>query len=273
MSRPIAAAMFVTLAALVAGAWWLHRPEPQVPTEPVVQSSHRSKGPLITTVARPSSDASARPAVVEDSSWDPELIKRVEHKYRYLLGESRLSPAQLAQLRELLLQREQLHEMAGVPDDEDTQLDPAERARIERALGGLDARIRTLLDAAQYARYETLRESDVEQEQLSQYSGGVSALAPLNAQQERLILEARLRHKKRFESGLRDFGLDRPSLSVEERNYAHRNVAQTLSEYRDNFLAEVRPALSEDQYFLLSSYESTEFARELERLQTLINSK
>jgi hypothetical protein len=46
-----------------------------------------------------------------------------------------------------------------------------------------------------------------------------------------------------------------------------------LNEYRDNFLAEVRPTLTEDQYFLLSSYESTEFARELERLQKMINSK
>ena len=272
MSRPIVAAVFVTLAAVAASAWWLHRPDPPALPETVTQPSRKARAPLVATSAKPSG-AYARPAVVEDSSWDPDLIKRVEHKYRYLLGESRLSAAQVAELRELLLQREQLHEMAGIPDDEDSQLDPAERGRIERALANLDARIRAVLDAAQYSRYEALRESDVDQEHLSQYSGGVSALAPLNAQQERLILEARLRHKKRFEAGLRDFGLDRASLSVEERNYAHRNVAQTLNEYRDAFLAEVRPALTEDQYFLLSSYESTEFARELERLQVLINSK
>jgi hypothetical protein len=95
----------------------------------------------------------------------------------------------------------------------------------------------------------------------------------LDPAQERAILEARLRHKKRFEAGLRDIGLDRATLSDEERDYAHHNVAHTLQEYRDNFLAEVRPALTEEQYFMLSSYESTEFARELERLQLLINSK
>lgn len=163
MNRPVAAAFFVTLAASTASVWWLHRQEAQAPNpEPISQAPHKNKGPFISTIAKPSV-AAARPAVVEDSSWDPELIKRVEHKYRYLLGEARLSPAQAAQLRELLLQREQLHEMAGVPDDPDSQLDPAERSRIERALAGLDARIRAMLDAAQFSHYETLRESDIEQ--------------------------------------------------------------------------------------------------------------
>jgi hypothetical protein len=272
MSRPIAAAILATLAAVAASAWWLHRPEPAVLGSMMQPAAHKRTPALVATGSR-SNRAAPRPAVVDDSSWDPELVRRVERKYSYLLTDSRLAPVQLAQLRELLLQREQLRTMAGPVDDFDSQLDPVERGRIEQALAALEKRIRALLDGAQYSRYESLRESDVEQENLSQYSGGISDFAPLNPQQERLILEARLRYKKRFDAGLRDFGLDRTSLSVEERNYAHRNVAQTLNEYRDSFLAEVRPSLSEDQYFLLSSYESTEFARELERQQVLINSK
>lgn len=273
MSRPIAVAMCVALTAVAASAWWLHRPATNsIASEPTAQVPRKHAAGLVPARAKPARP-SPRPAVVEDSSWDPGLITRVEHKYRYLLTDTRMTPLQLAQLRELLLQQEQLRGMAVSPNDIDTQLDPVERGRIERALAGLDARIRALLDPAQYSRFETLRESDVEQENLSQYSGGISSFAPLNPQQERMILEARLRHKKRFEAGLRDFGLDRPSLSLEERDYAHRNVAQSLNDYRDSFLADVRPALSEDQYFLLSSYESTEFARELERLQMLINSK
>ena len=272
MSRPMAAALVVTLAAVAGSTWWLHRSEPAA-VEPLAQPAPHKRAPgVATTVAKPS-PAAPRPAVVDDASWDPELVKRVELKYRYLLMDSQLAPAQLAQLRELLLQQEQLRTMAGPVDDIDSQLDPVERGRIEKALAALDMRIRALLDPAQHSRYEALRESDVEQENLSEYRGGISNFAPLNSQQERVILEARLRYKKRFEAGLRDFGLDRASLSDEERNYAHRNVTQSLNEYRDNFLAEVRPSLTEEQYFLLSSYESTEFARELERLQVLINSK
>ena len=267
MSRPIAAAAVVTLAALLAGLWWLQRSDP-VPGAPAMS---KSPPPAIARPKAGSPSQSTRPAVVEASSWDPQLIERVQRKYRYLWAD--LSASQLEQLHELLLQFEQLREVMRPADSDETEIDAIERGRIERAMAALEIRIRGLLDPVQSVRYESLRDSDIEQDQLAQYSGAISNLAPLAPTQERAILEARLRHKKRYEAGLRDFGLDRTTLSAEERNYAHRNAAQTLKEYRDNFLAEVRPTLTEEQYFLLSSYESTEFARELERLQILINSK
>jgi len=272
MSRPRAVAILVTLGMAAAGLWWLYRSEPSNLVESVPAASNEPAAANPSPSVEPTL-ASPAAAVLEELPRDPELVKRVEQKYRFLFADLRLSAAQLAQLRELLLEQQRLRDMLGPADDPDLKQDPAERARLERALAAIDARVRALLDPAQFARYETLRESDVEQGHLAQYSGGVSALAPLDPQQERLILDARLRHKKRFEAGMRDFGLDRASLSEEERLYAHSNIAQALDEYRDNFLAEVRPALTEDQYFLLSSYETTEFARELERLQVLINSK
>jgi hypothetical protein len=272
MRRPFAVAALLTLGVAAAGVWWLYHSEPGSVVESVPATSGQP-APATRSTSVESPPASSDAAKLEELPRDPELIRRVEQKYRFLFADLRLTAAQLAQLRELLLEQQQLRDMLGPADDPDLKQTPAERARLERALAAIDARIRALIDAAQFARYETLRESDVEQGHLAQFSGGVSALAPLNPQQERLILEARLRHKERFEAGMRDFGLDRASLSDEERLYAHRNVTQALNEYRDNFLTEVRPALTEDQYFLLSSYETTEFARELERLQVLINSK
>jgi hypothetical protein len=271
MSRPIAVAVLLTLGVVAASVLWLYRSGPAPAIEPLAQGPAR---PALDVIDHGSvTTGAARPADVEESAWDPELIKRVEKKYRFLLAELRLTPAQLTQLRELLFEQQQLRDMLAPIGDEDVKQPPSERAVLERALAAIDARIRALVDPAQFARYENLRESDVEQGHLNEYSGGVSALAPLSPQQERLILDVRLRHKKRFEAGLRDVGLDRASLSVEERLYAHRNIAQALNEYHDNFLADVRPALTEDQYILLSAYETTEFARELERLQVLINSR
>jgi hypothetical protein len=270
MSKPIAVAVVITLSALLGGLWWLQRPEP-ASRSATASPSHPSAA-IALTKAR-AAPASPRPAVVAPASWDPHLIENVQRKYRYLWADLRLNPQQLEQLHELLLHSEQLREVARPSSTDETQLDLVEIRRIEQALVGLDTQIRRLLDPAQYARYESLRDSDVEQEHLVQYSGGISNFAPLDPAQERAILEARLRHKKRFEAGLRDIGLDRATLSDAERDYAHHNVAQNLQEYRDNFLAEVRPTLTEEQYFMLSSYESSEFARELERLQLLINSK
>jgi hypothetical protein len=43
--------------------------------------------------------------------------------------------------------------------------------------------------------------------------------------------------------------------------------------YLDDFLMEVAPLLTAEQYTLLRNYETTEFQRELERLRRQINSK
>jgi hypothetical protein len=121
--------------------------------------------------------------------------------------------------------------------------------------------------------YELLKESDLEQHQVAEYVGGVGNVAPLDQRQERQILDAKLRQKQRYAATLRDVGLDRDSLSETERAYAQAQVAEAFKGYFDDFLMEVSPSLMQDQYTLLRNYETTEFQRELEKLQRQINSK
>jgi hypothetical protein len=133
-------------------------------------------------------------------------------------------------------------------------------------------------DATRVALVESAREpadkdTAVERRHLAEYVRGIRNFAPVSAEQERAILQAKLRHKAAYETVLRDSGFQRETLSTAEREYAHRLVARALNDYKENFLLEVKPVLNDEQFTLLSNYEATEFRRELERLQTEINAK
>jgi hypothetical protein len=165
-------------------------------------------------------------------------------------------------LRQLLLERESAasNANAGRPD-------------YEARLAEVDARISELLDAADYQKYTALKKSDVEQHHLNIYARGIKPIAPLSPEQNQALLFARLRHKKTFEAVLRDSGLQHERLSPTERAYAHKVIAQALQQYQNDYLQEAKSLLEDEQFVLLSSYESTEFRLELERLQAQIDAK
>jgi protein-disulfide isomerase-like protein with CxxC motif len=87
------------------------------------------------------------------------------------------------------------------------------------------------------------------------------------------VLDAKLRQKQRYAAAIRDAGLDRERLSNEERAFAHAKTAEALKLYMEDFLADVAPSLTQEQYAQLKNYETTEFTRELSRLQQRINAK
>jgi cell division septum initiation protein DivIVA len=189
--------------------------------------------------------------------WDQAFIDFVSKKYQYLLADVR-SSAVRAKLMQLLLERE--HLVAALPESR------PRLAQIERE-------IQALLPAAHFTTFDLLKESDEEQHHVLEYAGGISNFAPLTPAQQRAVLEAKLRHKRQFETALRDAGMDRETLSFAERDYAHSVVQRAMQDYKNGFLMDVQPILTEDQYMLLSNYETTELDRELQKLQIAINSK
>jgi hypothetical protein len=109
--------------------------------------------------------------------------------------------------------------------------------------------------------------------ELADYVGGLSNIAPVSVEQQRAILEAKARHRQVYDTALRDSGLEREGLSVAEREYAHRTLARALDDYRQGFLLDVKPALDDEQFALLSNYEATQFKQRLAELQIKINAK
>lgn len=191
-----------------------------------------------------------RPLTMDDAA-DAALLAHAEHKYRFLIAD--VDPDQVEKLRRLLLDRESEGSLA--------------------ARNRLDAQIGQLLSADGSAYFQVLKDSDLEQHHLAEYTGGISNVSPLDERQERIVLDAKLRQKQRYGTVMRDVGLDRDALSVAERKYAHDKTVEALKQYLDEFLSEVSPALTPEQYMQLKNYETTEFSRELARLQQKINAK
>jgi hypothetical protein len=191
--------------------------------------------------------------------WDQTLVEPMESKYRYLLADI-ADPASRETLRQLLLERENAATETG-------------RSDYELRLAEIDARIGEFLDAADYQEYIALKKSDVEQHHLNVYARGISQLAPLSPEQHQTLLFAKLRHKKNFEAVLRDSGMQQDRLSPTEREYAHKIITQALQEYQQAYMEEARQLLAEEQFVLLTNYESTEFKLELERQLAQIDAK
>jgi hypothetical protein len=224
------------------------------------KNSNMPDAELVTSVPLATESLTARPARVSQQRRDlladsPDesaaFREHVEHKYRHLLAD--VDHARVEELKLRLLERE-------------SELDMNVRERM-------DAELAELLPAASFTYYQALKESDREQHHLDEYAGGLSNVAPLDEHQQRVVLDAKLRQKERYAAVIRDLGLDRESLSTTDREYAHARSAEALKRYLDEFLMAVSPSLTSEQYTLLKNYETTEFARELSRLQQRINAK
>ncbi len=221
--------------------------ESAVSAESQNERASAKQAPLVSPLV-PEQQRSLAPT---DDAPDAAFLAQVERKYRFLIAD--VEEEHVDELRRRLLERE-------------SEINLGSRARIDAGIG-------RLLPAQSFAYYESLKDSDLEQHHLAEYTGGISNVAPLDERQERLVLDAKLRQKQRYAALMRDVGLDRESLSTEERAYAHAKAAEALKQYMDDFLSDVAPSLSQAQYTQLKNYEATEFARELSRLQQRINAK
>lgn len=242
----------VIAAAIASAAIFVskqrHEDQPAAIAESAsAQASQSRERPLVSPLVPEQSRALA----ATDDTFDPALLAQVEHKYRFLISD--VDKEHVDELRRRLLERE-------------SEMDLRSRESIDAGIG-------KMLPAESFAYYQTLKDSDLEQHHLAEYTGGISNVAPLDEHQERIVLNAKLRQKQRYASLMRDAGLERESLSNEERAFAHARAAEALKQYMDDFLADVAPSLTQEQYAQLKNYEMTEFSRELSRLQQRINAK
>jgi hypothetical protein len=199
----------------------------------------------------------AQTHVATSDSEESTIAQYAAEKYRYLLDDLRyLQATQVQKLQRALLARERL---TGQPND-------------AAAMANIEAEIRGLLRPDDYATYEMLKESDLELFKLNEYAAGITNVAPLSAADRESILKTKLAYKERFRQLLLDSGLQRTDLSAAEREYAYSVTERALDGYRQSYLQEVRQYLTnEEQFALLSNYETTEFKAELARLRSMVD--
>lgn len=249
---------------MFAAVLWASRPRQPAPTElnsvatPAQAALHEiQREPSVAAHADTASALLDTPA-----SADPEestIAQYTSEKYQLLLDDLHyLEASQAVALRKALLARERLAGEAGA-------------AGRNEALVKVEEQIRGILNPADHATYQMLRESDLELYKLNEYAGGIANVAPLSAHDRKAILRTKLAYKERFRQLLRDSDLQRRDLSAAEREFAYSMTSRAMEDYKRSYLQEVRQYLANDeQYTLLSNYETTEFNAELARLQSMV---
>ena len=245
--------------------YWTSRPGPVARTESKLVETRSQPSPDEVRRAQPGT-AQAHNAAALVSTQAPTVdteeatvAEYTSEKYQLLLDDlHHLDATQAEQLRQALLKRELLAGETG-------------SAGQNEALAKVEEQIRGMLNPADHANYQMLRESDLELYKLNEYAGGVTNVAPLSEADRKSILRTKLAYKERFRQLLRDSGLQRGDLSAAEREYAFSMTSRAMEDYKRSYLQEVRQYLSNDeQYALLSNYETTEFNAELARLQSMV---
>ena len=253
------------LLVFVGVVWWAGRDAADFPVDDLAPLGPQpSSAPQ--TVSAPfarGSDRAQPPAQSQttvDVGAEATFGAYVDGKYRFLEPSEKLRVALLAREKvAVAINTARQSNDAAVKESLPQQL--AELATLDQKVG-------TLLRPGDLATYDVLKDSDVEQWQLDDYAGGVSNVAPLSDDDRRAILYTKLAHRQRFRQVLADSGLMSGSLNATERQYAFGMVSRALGESRDSYLREVRQYLYNDEQFtLLSNYESTEYADELEKLR------
>jgi hypothetical protein len=255
------------LLVFVGIVWWASRDAVHSPADaPARANAQPSSAP--TSAWSPLTSGSAGdtqppvPRTTIEVGAEAAFGAYVDGKYRFLESSEKLRAA--------LLAREKIAVAINTARQSN---DPAVKESIPQQLAelaALDQKTGTLLHPGDLATYEVLKDSDVEQWQLDDYAGGVSNVAPLSDDDRRAILYTKLAHRQRFRQVLADSGLMNGALNATERLYAFNEVSRALGESRDSFLGEVRQYLYNDEQFtLLSNYENTEYADELEKLRRI----
>jgi hypothetical protein len=211
-----------------------------------------------------------------------ESIKEiVAKKYHFLLKHLNLDSDILKQLKALLEKREEIalkikDGKAFFPDSGVTQ----EAIWVmEKQLADIDIQIELLLESENQERYTLLKDSDIEQKQLNQYSLGVNGLFPLDDEQQETVLFVRLRHKSIFDEAIKtlDIETDYP-LTMEQKHSLIKEVKMAAMRYKHGFLMEAHTVLDHDsfpmdQYTLLENHTNTEFEEIINNLQAKINAR
>ncbi len=259
------------LLAVTAAAWWALRSSPGRPAgEQEARTALEAPSDTTPATASGVGEAAAQPAVAagESTDADPQFQRYVEDKYRLLMRD--VDGASLAALRAALLAREQVVVQINTAKQSS---DPAARQSLpalEARKAALDRDIGRLLPAGELAMFEVLKDADIERFQVDDYAAGIANVAPLTETDKQAVLATKLVYRQRFRRVLDDSRLMTGDLNGTERLLAFTEVSRALKEYQQSYLQEVRQYLyNDEQYTLLSNYETSEYNAELAKLRVI----
>lgn len=265
----------LVIAALVAAAvvWWISGPRSadarlEHETKTALEAASDAGWP--ERAARPAAPAPGPTGPMDPESQESaqQFQQYVDDKYAALFRD--IDPGNGAVLRATLLAREQLVVQINTAKQGDDAVAKEQLPSLLARKQEIDRKAGALLPAGELARFEALKDSDIERFQVDDYAGGIANVAPLTEADKQAVLSTKLAYRERFRRVLADSRLMSGELTAAERKLAYADVSRALKQSQDGYLQEVRQYLyDEEQFRMLSNYETTEYNAELAKLRSI----
>lgn len=188
----------------------------------------------------------------------PDVI--VDKKYALFLPDLTLPQNEMEALKKLLAAREAVlnKTTASYYTTEEELARNVEQQ--QQALESIDKEVAAVLPQEEYENYRLLKDSGFEQYQQKQFNRALAPESQLDNIQQRSLLLAKLKNKDSFNNQLslaNQLAKDGGAAAQDGKQL----IMSALDSYSQNYFAEAKSVLTQEQYNALVEYESQQFSQ------------
>ncbi|WGO99544.1 hypothetical protein QFX18_05645 [Saccharophagus degradans] len=188
----------------------------------------------------------------------PDVI--VDKKYALFLPDLTLPQSEMEALKKLLAAREAVlnKTTASYYTTEEELARNVEQQ--QQALESIDKEVAAVLPQEEYENYRLLKDSGFEQYQQKQFNRALAPESQLDNIQQRSLLLAKLKNKDSFNNQL-SLANQLAQDGGAAANDGKQLIMSALDSYSQNYFAEAKSVLTQEQYNALVEYESQQFSQ------------
>lgn len=188
----------------------------------------------------------------------PDVI--VDKKYALFLPDLTLPQSEMETLKKLLAAREAVlnKTTASYYTTEEELARNVEQQ--QQALESIDKEVAAVLPQEEYENYRLLKDSGFEQYQQKQFNRALAPESQLDNIQQRSLLLAKLKSKDSFNNQL-SLANQLAQDGGAAANDGKQLIMSALDSYSQNYFAEAKSVLTQEQYNALVEYESQQFSQ------------
>ncbi|MBU2985118.1 hypothetical protein KO528_07135 [Saccharophagus degradans] len=188
----------------------------------------------------------------------PDVI--VDKKYALFLPDLTLPQNEMETLKKLLAAREAVlnKTTASYYTTEEELARNVEQQ--QQALESIDKEVAAVLPQEEYENYRLLKDSGFEQYQQKQFNRALAPESQLDNIQQRSLLLAKLKNKDSFNNQL-SLANQLAQDGGAAANDGKQLIMSALDSYSQNYFAEAKSVLTQEQYNALVEYESQQFSQ------------
>lgn len=224
-------------------------------SQPDLASGAMQQG-LVATLCE--SDVVSNNELAAMTGVTPDVI--VDKKYALFLPDLTLPQSEMETLKKLLAAREAVlnKTTASYYTTEEELARNVEQQ--QQALESIDKEVAAVLPQEEYENYRLLKDSGFEQYQQKQFNRALAPESQLDNIQQRSLLLAKLKSKDSFNNQL-SLANQLAQDGGAAANDGKQLIMSALDSYSQNYFAEAKSVLTQEQYNALVEYESQQFSQ------------